>query len=195
MFKRKSKKFIKKVTGFTIVEMLVCITIFSIISVLMTNILLETSRFSLDSERRNDILTELDNAANVIKNGLRGSSRIGICQSRGTPAYVYRLTNGTYYKLAIDGASGVNKLVWFSTDSTCTATGSDPTGVTSGEIMQVKNLRVANSIDIPNNPKNSLIYIAMEVCDLNNVPANRRIFDCTSNPYSYFFAISTRSVQ
>lgn len=198
MLKGKNKKFIKKATrGFTIMETLVCIAIFSVISVLMTNILLEVSKFSLENERRNDILTELDNAANVVKNDLRGSSKIGICKI-GPAAQVYRLANGSYYKLGIDSTSGIGKLAWFGTDNTCDTTNVDSTAVTSSETIQVRNLRVANSIDTQNNPgsaKNSLVYIVMEVCDLDSVPASRKVFDCTNNPYSYVYAISTRVVQ
>lgn len=186
----KKKKSAKK--GFTLVELLVSIAIFSIMLVLMSNIVISMSRFSLENEWRTDFLTELDNVSNVVKNDLRSATEVVKCPSSNTIRR--RDTNNNYFKLEVINS----ELVWSETDLNCSARATPVRLSTNNslrfadigseaaiEVAQAEDSRAAGSVT------NNLFYIRLQACD----PVTGRskpIFDCQRNPYRYMFAISSR---
>lgn len=149
------------------------------------------ARFSLQNERRNDLLTEIDNAANVIKNDLRGAKEIGICTSSSVKSIYKKDDAGNASKLGV--LKG--KLVWLRINlSTCSGTEVEKE-LTTTQLVNVKTLQVSYSIDSLNSNDtnlNTLLYINAEIYD--NAPRDK-VFDPEKNPYSYVFAISTRKIN
>jgi prepilin-type N-terminal cleavage/methylation domain-containing protein len=192
-----------KSAGFSLVETLVSIAIFAVISVLMSNIVIGMSRFSLDNERRSDFLSQLDNAANIIKNDLRGAQSMGICYS-STASVLYRNStvdvNNTIKKLGLQVVN--NTLQWAEmSPSGCTfRTDVTPplpikTNLSSSDTIKIDSLKLARADDSNATNPNTIVYIRIQACDSDLISTKKKIFDCTNNPYKYIFSITSRNVQ
>lgn len=187
-------------------EMIVSISIFSIITVLMTSIVLSISKFALDNERRNDFIAELDNAANIIKNDLRSAQEVTRCSGR----ILRKISAGglgvEYYQLTTE--PGIHRLVWLQKTETCSDIASPAIAkkqyLTSGNTMKI-DASNANAILVSqvNDSKtsaqtiNSLIYITITACSSDAIPVTSRIFNCEAgeNPYKYVFGITSRNAN
>lgn len=191
-----------KTNGFTLIELVVAIGIFGIILVLMSNIVISVSKFALDNERRNDFISELDGAANIIKNDIRSAQELSVCSDntlfRKSVDYVGTVE---YYKLTTES----DRLLWLQMNINCTTlpVGQTPKKIflTSSETMKVDSsdpnaINITSAYDSLNSAQatNTLLYVRLTACSSDSIPAGGKIFDCVNNPYKYVFAISTRNV-
>ncbi len=201
---KKNKSVRKLSAGFTLAEMLVSIAIFAIMSVLMSNIVLDIAKFSIDSERRTDLLTELDSTANVVKNDMRGAKAIGICTNMEK---VYRTSTEYSPNKSFVLTTSQNALQWeevvlsATTPITCTlVSGSTPivinspsSGGYSGSFT-IKNFDISMSTDGNTANLNTLFYFHLQVCDPDD-GRKTYVFDCNRNLYNYVFGVSTRNIS
>lgn len=198
--------------GFTLMELIVTMAIFAIVSVLMSNIVLSIAAFSIQNEKKTDFLSELDGVANTIKNDLRGASEVGFCNLPDTSkAIYYKTTTNTQeptpraYILTKDTPSNgkSTRVIWKNvvvSSGNCTYNGATAPmiQISTPEIMHITNVSIARSCDdnvCASTSKNTLLFVLIEACD--PLPQNKKksIFDCTENPYRYEMAITTRITQ
>jgi prepilin-type N-terminal cleavage/methylation domain-containing protein len=191
----------QKIKGFSLMEMLVSIAIFGIMSIYMSNIIISMARFSMLNDIRNDLVSELDNAAAKLKNDLRGAEQIDVCKRPGNNKnFITRRVNGINFILDVDAQ---NRLVWFRMGGACNPAIGNPEAILTSNTL----LRIDNSMPLPggggstnglsvsiaedgrsSNP-NRLISIAIDACDIN-----QRVYSCDGNRnYRYFIAISSRN--
>jgi prepilin-type N-terminal cleavage/methylation domain-containing protein len=207
------KKNGERVKGFTLMELLVSIAIFAIISVLMSNIVLKIAAFSLDTERRTDLLAELDGIANNIKNDLRSSDSIGFCSlPDGSSAMFFQHPNDPFpansshvYILATEPATATKsaQLIWKNVSlvgTSCTYASANPVPLplSSVETINISKVNISRSCDdklCGPTAKNTILFLQLDSCDPVNPLVKKKIFDCSNNPYRYEVAISTRVVQ
>ncbi|MFW5720236.1 MAG: PulJ/GspJ family protein [Candidatus Dojkabacteria bacterium] len=205
MYTTCKKKAMKKARdhekGFTIMETLVSIAIFSIVSVFMSSIIINLATFALDTERTNDFIFELDNAASVIKNQVRAADTVKRCPNGLLIERTYGSSDPVYMLLRADTVSDdEGRLIMATLDgSDCSSSEkANPTILTSDTVVQVQNLRV--TIDDDGNKdaeaKNTLLYIVVQACDPHEIE-ERKVFSCDDdkNPYKYIFGVSTRNVK
>jgi prepilin-type N-terminal cleavage/methylation domain-containing protein len=198
-----------KPEGFTLMEMLVSMAIFAVISVLMSNIVLSIASFSLDNERRTDFLAELDGIANNIKNDLRGTNEIGFCDISGVK-YLYYLnpndpngTNLSHHYVLTTNAAGTQAIwknvVYTPATKGCSFSGanSTPIQISAVDTLNIQKVSIARACEDKTcvSAKNTLLYVMLDTCDPVNSTVKKRIFDCAKNPYRYEMAISTRNIQ
>jgi prepilin-type N-terminal cleavage/methylation domain-containing protein len=204
---RKVRKFNVNKKGFTLVELVVSIAIFAVILVLMSNIVISMSKFALDNERRNDFISELDNAANIIKNDLRSAQDLDVTTCSG--GGIFRTVNNSgvteYYKLVLGNpadSTEKDRLLWLQKDSTC-GNLATPNRIFLTSSVTVKldsnnasalSIKIANDSETSGQITNSLIYIQLTACSPSSLPVGGQLFNCTLNPYKYTFAISTRNI-
>lgn len=191
--------------GFTLIEMLVSIAVFGIVSVVMTGIVLNMASVSYTVDRRTDFLNDLEAAVNSIKNDMRNAQSLGLCNGAvGQPKSIYV----TRKPITRDPAVGPvqeslqlsidsNRLAWKRLTSApvagnCITTGSPE--YLSNANMLIQNLSVVTSTDT--SAQNTLLFTSFEACDANSV--KRKVFNCDTskpnvNPYRYMFAITTRN--
>lgn len=205
--KNRKKHCVKK--GFTLLETLVAIVIFGIISVVMSSIVLNLVSFSVFTDRRIDFLNELSTAVGNIKNELRNAEFIDSCSVGPNPGINRSLfiskKVGTYeagkqfMQLSVDSDS--NRLVWntlatnpASQGNLCTLSSTPSTEFLVSNSIDIDTLTINRTSDGDN--KNSLIYVSFNACD--DPAVINKVFDCTESvkprdPYRYMFAISTRN--
>ena len=200
----KKKIYKNRLKGFSLVETLVSIAIFAVISVLMSNIVIGMSRFSLDNERRNDFLSQLDNSANIIKNDLRGAQNMGICNAGTLNAILYRTStvdvNNNTKRFGLRVVNNILQWAEMPTTSCTFRTDSTPplpvsTNLSSAQSIKIDSLTITSANDGNATNPNTIVYIKVVACDLDSISQRRRIFDCTNNPYKYIFSITSRNVQ
>ena len=198
-----------KYKGYTLMELLVSIAIFTIISVLMSNIVLNIAKFSLENERREDFLNEIDTVSNSIKNDLRGAAEVGMCSD--VPSIYFKSNNSVYtlkpyfvlekVSFTLNGVART-KLQWtnMNVDSiakTCASLSNPITiPITSGTVIQISDVTVVRMQDniTASSANNNLLFVRINACDAENSDSTV-IFDCHENPYSYQVAISTRVIH
>lgn len=202
MFVKKLKKSKK---GFTLLEMLVSIAIFGIVSVIMTGIVLNMASVSYTVDRRTDFLNELEATVNNVKNEMRNAQSMGLCNGAANQPkslYVVRkpITRDPAVGPVIESIQLVvtnNRLSWMTLTGTPTAGNCQTTGAPeflSNTTMMIQNLSVVTSTD--SGGQNVLLFTSFEACDAPSV--KRKVFSCDTNqanlnPYRYMFAITTRN--
>jgi prepilin-type N-terminal cleavage/methylation domain-containing protein len=210
---KNKKKFQNKSKGFTLVELLVSIAIFGIISVVMTGIVLNMASVSYTVDRRTDFLNNLEAAVTSIKNEMRNAQSMGSCKSsvpnQPPSFYIIRkpvtrsaggnpVSEGEQLKIESD------RLVWRTLDPLNLPTTSNnlcnldttipiPDYLTNSNML-IQNLNFVTSTDTAG--KNTTLYTSFEACDAASV--KRKIFSCDTTkdnlkPYRYMFAITTRN--
>lgn len=204
--------------GFTLMELLVSMAIFSVVAVLMSNIVLTIAAFSLDNERRTDFLFELDGVGNTIKNDLRSSQTVGSCKLDASDTVFFKdpiPVSGINLFYALEKVSKVvsgqtvNQLQWTNiqtpagTPSVCSRTTAIPVPspklVSSPTVMNISDFKISISYDNALSPTNSLLFVMIDSCDPTNPSVKKAIFACpvsgiAGNPYRYEIAINTRGV-
>lgn len=198
--------------AFTLIEMLISITIFGIISVMMTGIVLNMANVSMLLDRRNDFLNELDIGVSALKNEMRNAQKLGICKTiinTNTPKSMYIVKKPVlksvgaspvteYYKVSIE--EGQLYMILLSADPSqndiCSVSESAKKVFLTSNNIKLQNLAIVVTSD-NSSPKNSLIYVSFEACDPESIA--RKNFNCEDvdapnySPYKYLFGISTRN--
>jgi prepilin-type N-terminal cleavage/methylation domain-containing protein len=201
MFINKFKKSNKK-KGFTLIELIISITIFSLMTVVMTAVVLNMAKVSYTVDRRTDFLNQLDAGTNIIINEMRNAQDMGLCNTvagQSKSLFIIRKLNPDsptaprFFQLIVS----TNRLVLQglsvdpSTNGTCTATGIPE--VLTPTIMFIRNLSFSISSDTAG--ENTTIFTSFEACD--NPSVKNQVFSCDvnlgNNPYRYMFAITTRN--
>jgi prepilin-type N-terminal cleavage/methylation domain-containing protein len=182
------KIFKKSHNGFTLVELLVSIAIFAIISIVMSNIIISISKFSLENERRSDFLSQLDNAANAIQNDLRGAKSAGRCPD----GRIFRYDGNKYYMLNITD----DKVLWTEVFDgiLCRIAPSGRSIYLTSNSLKINSV-LYDSQDVGDGDPNTILYVLVEACDPDIHEGSAAIFDCSLNPYKYIFAITTRIIN
>lgn len=196
--------------GFSLIELVVSLAIFGVMIVLMSSIVLSMARFSLENEYRSDILAQLDNVANTIKNDFRSAQKVDFCNNKIHRTNVITVEDSlgnktssiSYEDLKLDTVSlpsgGTSKrLAWFKSDSGCGDTSTVTKPLTSTSAMDISNLAQSVMGDSKTSAKYNLIYIRLTVCDPVNPSRSFKVFDCTGskNPFKYVFGISTKNAN
>lgn len=189
----KSKQVTKKEKkGFTLLELLVAMAIFVMVSVVMSNIIITNVRFALDVQRRTKFVSELDRLANNIKNSMRVSG--ALCTNLGIPKYIYaRDPNGDIKRLVVNAD---HRIAWQYVDkNNCTTVLNRDLVPLTSSFIRVHDMKVSSVSTIVNPgllPSNTMVFVSVEACDENNI-----VFDCTNNPdlyrpYRFKFGVSTK---
>ena len=193
--------------------MLISITIFGIISVMMTGIVLNMANVSMLLDRRNDFLNELDIGVSALKNEMRNAQKLGICKTiinTNTPKSLYIVKKPVVksvganpvtesYKVSIE--EGKLSMIPLSEDPSqnndiCSVPNNPEKVVLTTNNIKLQNLAIVVTSD-NSSPKNSLIYVSFEACDPESIA--RKNFNCEDvyapnySPYKYLFGISTRN--
>jgi prepilin-type N-terminal cleavage/methylation domain-containing protein len=202
----------KKQKGFTLIEVLISLLIFGIIAVVVSSIVINMISVAIYTDRRNDILTEINNSVANIRNEMRNASIINTCPSGNNPTN----PNQSLFIVKKDGVPGegsvrrlhVNtngRLAWIELSqypggapgqTNCVdASGAQPQFLSS-QSVRVQNLQTRVVLQPIGGQSAYLIYITFLICDLNENP----VFDCRTpnnansfTPYRYLFAVSTRN--
>lgn len=193
----------KKMSGFTLVEMLISIAVFGIVAITMTGIILSIASISYTVDRRNDFLNAIELATNNIKNEMRNAASMGKCSNNSL--FVIKkpkiVNEGQpvqeSYQLTLNQQ---NQLVWqklnsINSNGDCTVSNDDSIEIITSESLRIQNLNINLVKDSSN--KNTLVFVSFEACDSASVP--RKIFICDRDadnysPYRHMFAISTRNL-
>lgn len=194
MFKKRKNRIIKDfLKGFTILEALVSIAIFGIISVVLGNILLSVMAVSLSIDRRNEVLYEIMSITSNIQNEIRSADKVNICNNLNVLGLL--IVKGSSLRFIF---SHSNALWQLSSNSNNNVSCQDlarvnrdnGTRLHSSDIV-VLDFAIKASSD---GGKNALVYISFSVCDAESVKPAHRAFDCDRNPYKHLFAVATRSI-
>lgn len=191
--------------GYTLIEVLVSIAVFGIISVVMTGIVISMGSLSLTVDRRTDFLSELEGTATILKNEMRTAAKLGFCDApTGVPASLYIVAKPNvsgsvkYFKVGTVQENRTTKLVLTQlrdvVGNTCNENSAPQIQKLTSDRIQIQNLSFIKSVKTSTlqNP-DTIIYVSFEACDSDNIP--RKTFSCesTQNPYRYAFAVSTRN--
>lgn len=207
MKKNKIKNLSKK--AFTLMEVLVSITIFGIVSISMSSIVLNMVAVSTTTERKNDFLNEINNLTATIKNEMRNAQTFGICKksnaSDPTKFYIKRLDDIDSGGNSVEYSIRENRLVRIELKSSSglnTGTGCEPVSTNfpsassrfmTSETIKIQNLKIWDIED--SSLKNKITYISFEACDRDDI--KKKIYDCSNQsskpPYIHTFAMTTRN--
>lgn len=203
----------KSERGFTLVELVISLGIFGIVTVIMSGTVINLASIAYFLDRRNDFLAEIESAVSVIRNEMRNAQKIGLCPSNSSSFGSNILRQGVYlvkrtvannstplaYAIYLDNQSSlVLSLLQGDPEQTqqqCILnTASTPQKLTS-QNMKVQNFQVRFSQD--QKQENTVLYMLFEACDADSIP--NQIFYCSGSnsndvkPYRYVFSISTRN--
>ncbi len=203
----------KSKQGFTLVELVLSLGIFGIVTVIMSGIVINLAGIAYFLDRRNDFLVELESAVSVIRNEMRNAQKIGLCPSSNYSVGSNILTQGVYlvknvvgtnstplaYAIYVDDQSSlVLALLQGNPEQTqqqCVLNAVVTPQKLTSQNIKVQNFQVRFSQD--QKSENTVLYMLFEACDDDSIP--NKIFTCRSSndnnakPYRYVFSMSTRN--
>lgn len=122
--------------GYSLVEMLVAVAIFSVLGVVMAQTILLSVRTAKRSENTVQVRSEIDQVVNLIENQLRNADAI-VCNNQNLITYTD--SSGTINRtLSRVTVSGRGVIRWNSND------------VSSSKVSFAQNIFICSSIDNPN---------------------------------------------
>src|SRR5690349_16995617 len=158
--------------AYTLVEVLISIAVFGIISVVMTGIIINMGSLSLTVDRRTDFLAELEGTSTILKNEMRTAAKLGFCDAAlGAPTSLYIVSKPdaqsiqTAYKLETITDANTNKLVLTElggvVGNTCTPKTNPKIQKLTSDRIQIQNVTFIKSVKT-NTLQNSetIIYIS-----------------------------------
>lgn len=192
MFKLKFyRKFVAK--GYTLLEVIVSIGIFGIVSITLSNVLLNISYLSNSMDRRNEILHLINSITTIISNEIMASDKITFCPSNNNTAFYLERSfgNNVVYKLIRFSNNNLLLQESSSVPNNCQIQNPSQTLVLNTNDTKITNFATRYSTD---GNDNLLIYILFNLCDNDNVPASRVVFKCNQNPYKHVFAVNYKKI-
>lgn len=204
---KRKKKLNKNREGFTLVEAVVSIAIFGLITIFMTNFIMSVVKFSVDNEKRADMMIDLDRAATTIKNELRTASEINIYEvGAGTNRCINFKKGDETYNIVrenIGGNDNRDRLVLSNLGnggSGCGISSTNRRNLNDNSIVSILDFDIdseATTFSDGSISNNHIVYVRIMACDSDDYQTEDKIFSCddTQNPYVYIFGITTKNLN
>lgn len=181
-----------KIVGFTLIEAVISIALFGIITVFMSNFVLSVGKFTLDNDKRNDILNDIEATSTILRNEIRNAREVTVDDENSD---CIELSGGYNRIIRLAEVSNGTELI-IEEGSTC---GSGTAGTVlkktnNARISKVQNLEFSfNSLVGVND--NSFYYLVVRVqfCDSDAYGITddaEKIFGCSSNSNPYYSVFS-----
>lgn len=186
-------KFTYLFKGFTLLEVILSISVFGIISVTLTNIVLSITYISSNLDRRNDVLHVINTIDAILGNEIRAADKVVFCnQSNQNGFYLVRnLQNTVIYKLIKSQNDSLVLQELNNEPTNCIFVPQLPTLTLNPNDIKIINFSIKYSSDSSNN---LLIYVSFQVCDGDDIPKQKIVFNCNNNPYKHVFAVSNKKL-
>jgi prepilin-type N-terminal cleavage/methylation domain-containing protein len=195
--------------GFTLVEAVISIAIFGMITIFMTNFIMSVVKFSVDNEKRADIMIDLDKVATTIKNELRTAEGIQIVNDGGIKCINYNKGTETYNVVREDDGSNNSHrdrifISNIGNGNTGCHKGSNSRYLNDRSIVSISNFELdfdGSNISPNSWSNNNILYVIITACDSDDygIPeeSGNKIFACNAdlNPYLYIFGITTKNLD
>lgn len=211
-FKFKNNPIAIKTKGFTLVEAVISIALFGIITIFMSNFIITIGKFTFDNDRRSDISADVDAISTFIKNELRNATELSIGRNgecimyeKNEKNYAISLTrertNDRKYIILSSVIPGSNEALVCPDESTSTL--SVIRQINNPDTSKILNLNFelfAKSVGNTNLLRGTIVACDADATVNGGGATNeqalmneRRIFSCdlNENPYILSFAVAT----